>query len=163
MDTDQTTILRLVQEGKLTPQEGAQLLEAMSGAGKAAPSKPFPAAARQEAEAAPRKGKGRFLHVVVKVQQEASEGESKQQDVDVDINVPLALARNILPMLERAIPADARRQIEEQGVDLTAVVGMLQTLDEDMEGRDLVNAVIHQNADEEGSHRQDVRVLINVD
>jgi len=72
MDEEKLSILRMVKEGKITPEEGVELLEAL---------KELP----EEEKIIEKKGKPRFLRVLVR-----KEGEKKTK---VNISVPLSLVK----------------------------------------------------------------------
>lgn len=80
MDQEALEILRMVQEGRVSAEQGAKLLEALK-----APPGTGPEAGRQKA---------RFVRVHVEIQQE--EGEN----VNVSLNLPLALADLALKLAE---------------------------------------------------------------
>lgn len=128
------TILRMVADRKITPEEAAELIEALDEAErKPAPPPPTPIAPRPPKAA----GAGKFLRVMVKVD---GNGDENVDNVDVDINVPINLAKKIAPMLGGMIPQDAQERMESKGVDLEMIAGLLSSLDEElMEGRDIVN------------------------
>ncbi|MCU0612763.1 MAG: hypothetical protein MUE60_13370 [Candidatus Eisenbacteria bacterium] len=97
MSEERIRILRLVAEGKATPEEAERLLSAV---GKEAP---LPVA----------KGTPRYLRVTV----DSSDGDK------VNIRVPLALVRAGMKF-SALVPRDAREQMEEKGIDLTALSSM---------------------------------------
>ena len=149
---DQQSILQMVSDGKITAQEGAQLLEALGETEMPAAPVPVSAPARTSSFDTPAAvaGKGKFLRVIVDGKDE------KNDEIDVDINVPIKLARRLGPMLEKMIPEDAQTKMNEKGVDMVMILAMLETLDEDMEGRDLANVTV-------GSGEDTMRVRIYVE
>jgi hypothetical protein len=84
MDHEALEILGMVKEGKVTPEQGAELLEAMK----------HPSAGT--ATAVMTGGKAKFLRVKVDIQGE------KEETVAVNLNVPLALADIVLKLAENA-------------------------------------------------------------
>lgn len=90
MSEERQKILRMLEEGKITVEEAARLIEAVEP----------PASVGK----APSGEKAEFLRVLV-----CENGQEK-----VKVNVPLALARIAL----KAIPNSARQQINAQGVDI---------------------------------------------
>ena len=82
MDSEALEILRMVQEGKVTPEQGAQLLEALKTS--------------SSTSLEPGGKKPRFLRVKVDV-----EGD-KDEKVAVNMNIPLALADVALKLAEGA-------------------------------------------------------------
>jgi len=96
MSEERIRILRLVAEGKATPEEAERLLSAV---GKEA--------------VVPAKGTPRYLRVTV----DSSDGDK------VNIRVPLALVRAGMKF-SALVPRDAREQMEEKGIDLGALSAM---------------------------------------
>ncbi len=145
---DQATILRMVSEGKITPEEAAQLLEALNESERAnippapptPPTPPIPPRPPMPPAAAP--GKGKFLRVIVK-----GIDPDKGEEIDVDVNVPMKLARKLTPMLDKMIPENAQKHMRESGVEIAMILAMLESIDEDMEGRDIVNVKIGDGTD----------------
>lgn len=88
MSEERLKILKMLEEGKITVEEAARLIEAVES----------PTSARRAGE------KAEFLRILV-----CENGQEK-----VKINVPLALARIAM----RAIPNAARQQINAQGLDI---------------------------------------------
>jgi len=84
MDQEALEILGMVKEGKVTPEQGAELLEALK----------HPSAGT--ATAVMSGGKAKFLRVKVDIQGE------KDETVAVNLNVPIALADMVLKLLEGA-------------------------------------------------------------
>ena len=82
MDKEALEILEMVRDGRVTPEQGAQLLEALR-------SQPTGVAASE-------RGKPRFLRVRVDV---AGDGDKK---VAINLNLPIAMADLALKMLEKA-------------------------------------------------------------
>lgn len=97
MSEERIRILKLVAEGKATPEEAERLFDAV---GKDAPVP------------APRKAP-RFLRVTV----DSSDGDK------VNIRVPLALVRAGMKF-GALVPREAREQMEEKGIDLSALSSM---------------------------------------
>lgn len=88
-------ILRMVEEGRLSAAEGAQLLAAMSGPVRGAP----------EAPPAVRSGGGRWLKVRVT---DTYSGKSK-----VNVTVPLGLVNAALRLGGRFVPDSERAMMDE--------------------------------------------------
>ena len=113
-EDERLRILRLVQQGKVTPEQALALLEALGaspgggGAGRA----PEPARA-------PAGGRGRILRIRI----------VEDDEERVHLNIPLSLARSAL----RLVPARAQRYLA--GVDLEA---LLEQVEHGASGRILV-------------------------
>ncbi|HHU82209.1 MAG TPA: hypothetical protein GXZ26_04330 [Firmicutes bacterium] len=96
-------IMKMVEEGKISAEEGVELLKALEG-----PELPLQAAN------SPASGNNRFLRVRVEVGNE----------VKVNMNIPLRLVRvfsKIAGQGLKFIPEDARRELEAKGIDLAGI------------------------------------------
>jgi len=94
-------ILQMVQEGKVSSEEGVELLKALDEVEPAAEKPVSP-------------GKNRFLRMRVEVEDE----------VKVNMNVPMNLVKVLSKFAGvgmKYIPEDARREIEARGVDLSQI------------------------------------------
>jgi len=85
MDQEALEILGMVKEGKITPEQGAELLEAMK--------RPSTGGAIAMASG----GKPSFLRVKVDIQ------GGKNENVGVNLNLPIALADMVLKLAEGAV------------------------------------------------------------
>ncbi|MFC1800379.1 hypothetical protein ACFL2Z_05705, partial [Candidatus Eisenbacteria bacterium] len=99
MDEDRMQILKMLEEGKITSDDAAKLLDAME------PDRP--------AESAPGGGKRLLIRVT-----DARTGKKK-----VNVKIPIALAK----IAAKFIPAKSRRQLAEEGVDVDAVLSQVMT------------------------------------
>jgi len=140
MDPEPLEILRMVQEGKVTPEQGAQLLEAL----KTSLSPSFE----------PRSAKPRFVRVRVDVD------GSDSEKVAVNLNVPIALADVALKLAEGAkiqhgdktiVLGDYVKQLS--GLDFAS---LLQMVKDGAEGK-LVDVNV------QGDDGEKVRVEVTVD
>ncbi len=124
-------VLEMVREGRVTPEQGAELLAAL----KAKPS--MLAAAGGD--------KPRFVRVKVRV----SEGEGKADKVSVNVNLPVAMADLALKVLEQAKITKEGETIEFgkymkdlQGMDVATILQMVKDgaegklVDVDVDGDD---------------------------
>ncbi len=101
MSEERKKILKMLEEGKISVEEAARLIEAVESQPNAAK-----AVVGEKAE---------FLRVLV-----CENGQEK-----VKVNVPLALARIAL----QAIPNSARQQMNAQGVDINQLLnGVMNNL-----------------------------------
>jgi hypothetical protein len=150
---NQQTILRMVAEGKITAEEGAQLIEALYEAKETERLAP-PIPLTQEMPR--RTGKGKFLRVIVKVGDDSAKSEDK---VNMDVNLPIQFARKLAPLLETGMPEKAKEKLEKSGITMESIAPLLESLDEDMEGRDLVNIDVSEGmTDGEGAVK--VRIYV---
>lgn len=104
MNNEKKTILDMVREGKITTEEGMQLLEALNSD-------------QDSKRSEPRKGSlTRFLRIRV---------TGDHPDVNkVNVNVPLALlkvASSVFSFGKGIIPKEAREELEKNGIDLEKI------------------------------------------
>lgn len=123
MRDELATVLRLVAEGKLSPDEAAPLIEALGMAGRGAGSQPHPghAATHEERHGAhdePGRVRGRRVRIQV----------SERGRRVVDLRVPLAFAA----MAARAVPGipDTYASMIEQAVEGDTSGTIVDTEDE---------------------------------
>jgi hypothetical protein len=103
MSDERQRILRLVAEGKATPEEAEKLLDAVGKTESETPN----------AESKPAKGMPKYLRVTV----DSSDGDK------VNVRVPLALVRAGMK-LTALVPKDVNEQMQEKGIDLSALATM---------------------------------------
>ncbi len=97
-------IMKMVEEGKISAEEGVELIKALEG-----PDTPLPADS-----VASGRNRNRFLRVRVEIGNE----------VKVNMNIPLQLVKvfsKIAGQGLKFIPDDARRELEAKGVDLSGI------------------------------------------
>lgn len=118
MGEELATVLRLVSEGKLSPEEAAPIIEALS---RPAPPRPPEPSEHPFASAGPAKGKGRGRRIRIQV--------SERGRKVVDVRVPLAFAA----MAARMVPGlpDHYSTLIEQAVESDIVGPIVDTQDED--------------------------------
>lgn len=100
MSSEKSKILQMVRDGKISAEDGLELLNALEDAGDRAPN-------------VEKIKKDRFLRVRV------NSAETK-----VNVNIPLNLlkvASNLVNMGVGLIPTEARREMENQGIDITKI------------------------------------------
>jgi hypothetical protein len=130
MDENKLEILRMIRDGKVTPEEGIQLLEAIetstdSGTGD---DYAFTCGCGESVTGttkAEHKKKARFLIIQVK------EGDKKK----VNVKIPLKLAK----MASRFIPKSAQEHMRAEGVELNLGELLAGLEEEGCCGEDLVN------------------------
>ncbi len=101
MISEKMRILEMIQEGKITAEEGMDLLNALS--------EPTEDTARME-ETRP----GRFLRIRV-------DGDKAKK---VNVNIPLSLVRaagRLVGYGMAFVPKEAREEMEKQGIDLSQI------------------------------------------
>ncbi|NLJ33778.1 MAG: hypothetical protein GX349_04205 [Firmicutes bacterium] len=100
MGDDKKRIMRMIEEGKITADEGMELLTALEESSRG-----------EERGAALRK---RFLRVRV----------SSEKGTKANVNIPLSLLKVVSKLLGFAtalIPTEARRELQQQGIDLAKI------------------------------------------
>ncbi|WP_324717283.1 hypothetical protein U7230_03110 [Carboxydochorda subterranea] len=109
---DRLRILRMVEAGRLRPEEALRLLEALAPAPGAPGGIGTPGGTRAQGGAGPRGGemRGRTLQIRV-----FEEGEDRMR-----LNIPIALAHSAL----RLVPRSAARHLE--GIDLKELLAQIE-------------------------------------
>ncbi len=124
-------ILDLLAAGQISTEEASELLEALRGS----ETLPGPPAAPQPPK--PR-GIARQLHIRIE-----TDGDDGAQQSRISVNVPLGLAK----FAGKLLPADAKEQLERQGIDLGE---LLASLDGDIPEGPLVDI---EAREDDGAHR----------
>ena len=119
MSEELNTVLRLVAEGKLSPEEAAPIIDALTAAGSPRPPRP-PREPREER--GPRDERGRRVRIQV----------SERGRRVVDVRVPLAFAA----VAARMVPgiSDNYRTLIEQAVEGGTTGTIVDAEDEDGSG-----------------------------
>ena len=120
MRDELATVLRLVADGKLTPEEAAPIIEALTSAERAFASSPIPPPPPPPADAA--RERGRRVRIQV----------SERGRRVVDVRVPLAFARAAARMIP-GIP-DSYASLIDQAVEGEGFGTIVDTEDEDGDG-----------------------------
>ena len=145
MQNEKLKILEMIQEGKISSQEGLELLNALQEVDKS------------EKAVQENKGDGntkeRFLRVRV-----AGEGSGVKK---VDVNIPLVLlkvASKFVNVGMGMIPKEAKEQMNEKGIDLSKIDfdELIQLIDQGLSDGKLVDVDV--NDTEEGRIRVEVYV-----
>ena len=138
-------ILNLLHSGSITPEEAGQLLDALES-GKETPPAEEPVALKDTRGRKPKK---------LRIQVDNTEKENGRAKVNVSI--PVSLIRSLGPIALSSIPKDARRQMEERGIDLRSILSQVEELIDGGSEEDFVNIDTGGGGDE-GSAR--VRVYV---
>ncbi len=109
MNEEYMRILKMIEEGKVTAEEGAELMQAVGGT---------EAGTEQELGGKKTSMRGRKLRIKVT---DLDTGKDK-----VNIRIPLRLAK----IAERFIPKDAKEDMRDKGIDLEDIMGSLNELQE---------------------------------
>jgi hypothetical protein len=146
--SEQQKILEMIEKGQITAAEGMELLEALNV------TKGTEAIQRVETVTAARRNY-KFLKVKV---------TSDDNSVNVNVNIPLRLLTTISEIADRMttmVPADARREMEAKGIDISSI-DFAKIIEEIINGTlDDPNIVDVEAWDE--SHKAMVKVKVYVD
>jgi hypothetical protein len=107
--SEQLKILEMIEKGQITASEGMELLEALNSTKEAGPE------LNAAAVSAPVRKNYKFFKVKV---------TSDNNKVNVNVNVPLKLLTTIGEIADRMttlIPADARKEMESKGIDISTI------------------------------------------
>ncbi|EXG87628.1 MULTISPECIES: SHOCT-like domain-containing protein [Lacrimispora] len=146
--SEQQKILEMIEKGQITAAEGMELLEALNV------TKGTEAIQRVETVTAARRNY-KFLKVKV---------TSDDNSVNVNVNIPLRLLTTISEIADKMttmVPADARREMEAKGIDISSI-DFAKIIEEIINGTlDDPNIVDVEAWDE--SHKAMVKVKVYVD
>ncbi len=146
--SEQQKILEMIEKGQITAAEGMELLEALNV------TKGTEAIQMVETVTAARRNY-KFLKVKV---------TSDDNSVNVNVNIPLRLLTTISEIADRMttmVPADARREMEAKGIDISSI-DFAKIIEEIINGTlDDPNIVDVEAWDE--SHKAMVKVKVYVD
>jgi hypothetical protein len=131
-------VLDMLAAGQVTVDQASELLRAL-GEGAAPPGPPPPAPVRT--------GTARLLRISIDAR-DGGDGERAK----VRVNVPLGLAK----FASRFLPAEARSELEAQGIDLTELITAIST--ETPEGR-LVDIDVDP---EDGGSGKSAKIIVEV-
>lgn len=105
--SEQQKILEMIEKGQITAAEGMELLEALNVTKEEE--------AIQQIEAVTTRRNYKFLKVKV---------TSDNNSVNVNVNVPIRLLTTISEVADKMttmVPADARREMEAKGIDISSI------------------------------------------
>jgi hypothetical protein len=147
--SEQLKILEMIEKGQITAAEGMELLEALSSAQEVEPAQ------IEGVQSVATKRNYKFLKIKV---------TSDNNVVNVNVNVPLRLLTTIGEIASKMtalVPSDARREMENKGIDITSI-DFAKIIEELLNGTlDDPNIVDVEAWDEE--HKAMVKVKIYVD
>lgn len=146
--SEQQKILEMIEKGQITAAEGMELLEALNV------TKGTESIQRVETVTAARRNY-KFLKVKV---------TSDDNSVNVNVNIPLRLLTTISEIADKMttmVPADARREMEAKGIDISSI-DFAKIIEEIINGTlDDPNIVDVEAWDE--SHKAMIKVKVYVD
>lgn len=146
--SEQQKILEMIEKGQITAAEGMELLEALNATKVTEPI--------QKGEiVTTAKRNYKFLKVKI---------TSDNNSVNVNVNIPLRLLTTISEIADKMttmVPADARREMEAKGIDISSI-DFAKIIEEIINGSlDDPNIVDVEAWDE--SHNSMVKVRVYVD
>lgn len=147
--SEQQKILEMIEKGQITAAEGMELLEALNMTKEAETGVPA------EVNYKPVKRNYKFLKVKV-----ASDNNS----VNVNVNVPIRLLTTFGEIADRMtalVPADARREMESKGIDITSM-DFAKIIEEIINGTLDDPTIVDVEAWDE-AHKSMVKVKVYVD
>lgn len=107
--SEQLKILEMIEKGQITAAEGMELIEALNMTNEPEPVKAM--------EVLHPSSKPVYKYLKIKV-------TSDNKAVNVNVNVPIRLLTTIGEIagkMTTMIPADARREMESKGIDITSI------------------------------------------
>ncbi len=127
MDREKQRVMEMLEQGRITPDEAARLLDCLESSAERE-------SVRVQEDA--QRMRGKKLRVDVNGYME------KDKKINVNVSVPLVLARYADNILSNCVPKDVRGELKDKGIDLTAlnigaIVDMFETLQEDIVNVDL--------------------------
>ncbi|TCL55242.1 hypothetical protein EDD76_11682 [Kineothrix alysoides] len=145
--SEQQKILEMIEKGQITAAEGMELLEALNETKEAE--------IVHQIETVTTRRKYKFLKVKV---------TSDNNSVNVNVNVPIRLLTTISEIADKmtnVVPADARREMEAKGIDISSI-DFAKIIDEVINGTlddpDIVDVEVWDE-----SHNAMVKVRVYVD
>jgi hypothetical protein len=130
-------VLDMLAAGQINADQAGDLLRALGDVGGgAAPPQPPPV----------RTGTARLLRISI----DATDGDDGD-NAKIRVNVPLGLAK----FASRFLPAEARTELEAQGIDLSELITAIST--ETPEGR-----LVDIDVDDDGRGRKKAKIVVEV-
>lgn len=144
---EQQKILEMIEKGQITAAEGMELLEALNATKETQ--------AIQKVESVTVRHNYKFFKIKV---------TSDDNSVNVNVNIPIRLLTTISEIADKMktmVPADARREMEAKGVDISSI-DFAKIIEDILNGTlDDPNIVDVEAWDE--SHKTMIKVRIYVD
>lgn len=122
MTEERMRVLQMIADGKISAEEGAQLLESMGEETADSRNSHTELSSYTGAEGQEKGGlsgiKGKKLRIQVRSRETGK--------VKVNLKIPLRLAR----IAEKFIPKEAKKEMEEQGINISQIVDSLDELED---------------------------------
>ena len=132
-------VLDMLAAGQINVDQASELLRALGDGPRDASAPPPPPP--------PRVGTARLLRISI----DANDDEDGGDRARIRVNVPLGLAK----FASRFLPAEARNELEAQGIDLSELISALST--ETPEGK-----LVDIDVDDEGGGRKKAKIVVEV-
>ena len=133
-------VLDMLAAGQINVDQASELRRALGDAPRAVPPPPPP-------PPPPRVGTARLLRISIDAMDDEDSGERAR----IRVNVPLGLAK----FASRFLPAEARTELEAQGIDLSELIATLST--ETPEGQ-----LLDIDVDDDGGKRKKAKIVVEV-
>ncbi|MCF7944024.1 MAG: hypothetical protein K9L75_00635 [Spirochaetia bacterium] len=122
MTEERMRVLQMIADGKISAEEGAQLLESMGEEAADSRNSHTELSSYNGAEGQEKGGlsgiKGKKLRIQVRSRETGK--------VKVNLKIPLRLAR----IAEKFVPKEAKKEMEEQGINISQIVDSLDELED---------------------------------
>lgn len=143
---EKTRILNLLRDGAITTEEAERLLDALESR-----EQPEPAAAEPVVLKGTRGRKPKKLRIQVD-SDETTNGKSK-----VNVSIPISLIRTLGPIALSSIPKKTKQELDEQGIDVAAILSQVEEMIESGTDEDFVNV---DSGNNEGEGSSKVRIYV---
>ena len=130
-------VLDMLAAGQINVDQASELLRALGEPPRVDPEPPPPP---------PRVGTARLLRISIDATDDGDGDRAK-----IRVNVPLGLAK----FASRFLPAEARTELEAQGIDLSELITAIST--ETPEGR-----LVDIDVDDDGGGRKKAKIIVEV-
>lgn len=135
--SEKSRILNMLRDGAITTEEAEKLLDALDS--RDTPS-PEPVVLKDSRGRKPKK-----LRIQV------DDSDKDKSKAKVNVSIPISLVKSLGPLALSGIPKETKRQLQEQGIDVAAILSQLtELIDSGME-EDFVNVDTGCGDGEEGT------------
>jgi small-conductance mechanosensitive channel len=144
-NNEKARILNLLRDGAITTDEAERLLDALEER-QTEELEPEPVVMKDHRGRKPKK-----LRIVVDSNEE-KKGKSK-----VNVSIPISLLRTLGPIALSSIPKKTKQELDEQGIDIAAILAQVEEMIESGTDEDFVNV---DSGDNEGEGTSKVRIYV---
>ena len=142
---EKVRILNLLRDGAITTEEAERLLDALESRREPEPE-PEPVVLKDSRGRKPKK-----LRIVVD-SDEAKKGKSK-----VNVSIPISLIRTLGPIALSSIPKKTKQELDEQGIDVAAILTQVEEMIESGADEDFINV---DSGNDAGEGASKVRIYV---